>query len=190
LRTKILAGLLGLSPLLSYASDLDGSRLSAWWGIPFAGLLLSIALCPLLTPRFWHHHFGKVSAAWSIAFLLPCAVLFGAGSAVAGAIHVFFAEFFPFIILIAALFVVAGGICVRGNLHGTPLLNTGLLALGTLLASLMGTTGASMLMIRPLIRANDNRKHAVHIIVFFIFLVANAGGSLTPLGIRHCSWDF
>lgn len=182
LHTKILAGLLGLSPLLSYASDLDGSRLSAWWGIPFAGLLLSIALCPLLTPQFWHHHFGKVSVAWSLAFLLPCAVLFGAGSAVAGATHAFLAEFFPFIILIAALFVVAGGICVRGNLHGTPLLNTGLLALGTLLASIMGTTGASMLMIRPLIRANDNRKHAVHIIVFFIFLVANAGGSLTPLG--------
>jgi Na+/H+ antiporter NhaD/arsenite permease-like protein len=136
----------------------------------------------LLVPAFWHHHYGKLSGAWALAFLLPCAAVFGVGTAVAGAVHAFAAEFFPFIILITALFVVAGGICVCGNLRGTPALNTGLLAAGTVLASIMGTTGASMLMIRPLIRANDNRKHAVHIVVFFIFLVANAGGSLTPLG--------
>ena len=177
-----MVGAIGLAPMLSQAAELDGSRLSAWWGVPFAGLLLSIALCPLLTPSFWHHHFGKVSLAWSLAFLLPCAVFFGAGTAAAGALHAFSAEYIPFIILLTALFVVAGGICVVGNLRGTPGLNTGLLALGTVLASFMGTTGASMLMIRPLIRANDNRKHAVHIVVFFIFLVANAGGSLTPLG--------
>lgn len=182
MRAKILVGLGGLVPVLCHAAELDGAGLAAWWGIPFAGLLLSIALCPLLTPLFWHHHFGKISLAWSLAFLLPCAAFFGAGTAAAGAVHAFAAEYIPFIILITSLFVVAGGICVRGNLHGTPALNTGLLALGTLLASIMGTTGASMLMIRPLIRANDNRKHAVHIVVFFIFLVANAGGSLTPLG--------
>jgi Na+/H+ antiporter NhaD/arsenite permease-like protein len=97
-------------------------------------------------------------------------------------VHAMLAEYIPFIILLTALFVVAGGICVRGNMRGTPALNTGLLALGTVLASFMGTTGASMLLIRPLIRANDNRKHVVHVVVFFIFLVANAGGSLTPLG--------
>ncbi|WP_420475826.1 sodium:proton antiporter [Noviherbaspirillum sp. ST9] len=186
MRTRILAALAGvvpaLLPAISHAATIDGSLMSAWWGVPFAGLLLSIALCPLLTPAFWHHHFGKVSIAWSLAFLLPCAVYFGAGSAAGGAVHAFVAEFIPFIILVTSLFVVAGGICVRGNLHGTPALNTGLLALGTALASIMGTTGASMLMIRPLIRANDNRKHAVHIVVFFIFLVSNAGGSLTPLG--------
>jgi Na+/H+ antiporter NhaD/arsenite permease-like protein len=123
-----------------------------------------------------------VALAWSLAFLVPCAVLIDINAAAGAAAHAFIAEFFPFIILITALFVVAGGICVRGNLHGTPALNTGLLALGTLLASIMGTTGASMLLIRPLIRANDNRKHGAHIVVFFIFLVANAGGSLTPLG--------
>ncbi|MES2535206.1 MAG: sodium:proton antiporter [Pseudomonadota bacterium] len=167
---------------MSYAAELNGAALSAWWGLPFAGLLLSIALCPLFTPIFWHHHYGKLTVVWSLAFLLPCAIYFGAGTATAGAVHAFTAEFIPFIILITALFVVAGGICVRGNLHGTPALNTGILAIGTVLASIMGTTGASMLMIRPLIRANDNRKHAVHIVVFFIFLVANAGGSLTPLG--------
>lgn len=171
-----------LSPALASAAELNGAGLSAWWGVPFAGLLLSIALCPLLTPQFWHHHFGKTAAAWSLAFLLPCAAYFGMSTAVAGAAHAFLAEFIPFIILITSLFVVAGGICVRGNLHGTPALNTGILAIGTLLASVMGTTGAAMLMIRPMIRANDNRRHAAHIVVFFIFLVANAGGSLTPLG--------
>jgi Na+/H+ antiporter NhaD/arsenite permease-like protein len=174
--------LAGLAPLWCQAAELNGSGLSAWWGVPFAGLLLSIALCPLITPGFWHHHFGKVALGWALAFLLPCAALFGIGTAASGAMHAFAGEYIPFIILVTSLFVVAGGICVRGNLHGTPALNTGLLAIGTVLASFMGTTGASMLMIRPLIRANDNRKHAAHIVVFFIFLVANAGGSLTPLG--------
>lgn len=182
MRARLVIGLFSLLPVLCYASELDGGRLSASWGIPFAGLLLSIAICPLLIPVVWHHHFGKIALAWSIAFLLPCAVFFGIGTAADGAIHALVAEYIPFIILITSLFVVAGGICVRGNLHATPALNTGLLALGTLLASIMGTTGAAMLMIRPLIRANDNRKHVVHVIVFFIFLVANAGGSLTPLG--------
>jgi Na+/H+ antiporter NhaD/arsenite permease-like protein len=181
-RIKILIGLAGLLPALSQAAEFDGSGVSALWGVPFAGLLLSIALCPLLAPMFWHHHFGKIALGWSLAFLLPCAFIFGAGTAGGGALHAFAGEYIPFIILITSLFVVAGGICVHGNLHGTPALNTGLLALGTILASIMGTTGASMLLIRPLIRANDNRKHAVHIVVFFIFLVANAGGSLTPLG--------
>ena len=182
MRAKILVGLGGLLPTLCHAAELDGASLAGWWGIPFAGLLLSIAFLPLVAPLFWHHHFGKISLAWALAFLLPCAAYFGTGVAAGGAMHALIGEYIPFIILITSLFVVAGGICVRGNLHGTPALNTGLLALGTLLASIMGTTGASMLMIRPLIRANDNRKHAVHIVVFFIFLVANAGGSLTPLG--------
>ncbi|SFC79596.1 sodium:proton antiporter [Collimonas sp. OK412] len=179
---KILAILIALLPVAAQAAELDGARLSAWWGVPFMGLLLSIALGPLLAPAFWHHHYGKIAVAWSLAFLIPCALAFGVPTAAAGVVHAFLAEYFPFIILLTALFVVAGGICLRGNLHGTPALNTGLLAIGTVLASLMGTTGASMLLIRPLIRANDNRKHVVHIVVFFIFLVANAGGALTPLG--------
>ena len=179
---KILAILVALLPVAAQAAELDGAQLSAWWGVPFMGLLLSIALGPLLAPAFWHHHYGKIAVAWSLAFLIPCALAFGVPTAAAGVVHAFLAEYFPFIILLTALFVVAGGICLRGNLHGTPALNTGLLAIGTVLASLMGTTGASMLLIRPLIRANDNRKHVVHIVVFFIFLVANAGGALTPLG--------
>lgn len=167
---------------LAMAADIDGSRLSVLWGVPFAGILLSIALLPLLAPMFWHHHFGKVAAAWALAFLLPFAFVYGPGAAAAGFVHALVAEYIPFVILLTALFTVAGGIYIRGNLHGSPALNTGLLAVGAVLASFMGTTGASMLLIRPLIRANDNRKHVAHVVVFFIFIVSNAGGSLTPLG--------
>ena len=164
------------------AAEVDGRALAAAWGLPFAGMLLSIALLPLLAPQFWHHHFGKVSVGWSLAMLLPFAAVFGAGAAAQALVHTLLAEYIPFIVLLTALFTVSGGIYVRGNLHGSPALNTGILALGALLASVMGTTGASMLLIRPLIRANDNRKHTVHVFVFFIFIVSNAGGSLTPLG--------
>ena len=171
-----------LLPGLAGAAELDGSKLSPVWGLPFAGILLSIALCPLLTPMFWHHHFGKVAAAWALAFLVPFAVLFGPGAATASVVHVLVGEYIPFVILLTALFTVSGGIYIRGNLHGSPGLNTAILAIGAVLASFMGTTGASMLLIRPLIRANDNRRHVAHVVVFFIFIVSNAGGSLTPLG--------
>ncbi|WP_369878587.1 MULTISPECIES: sodium:proton antiporter [Herbaspirillum] len=179
----ILLALSGLTfPLSAQAAELDGAGLSLVWALPFAGVLLSIAVLPLLAPSLWHHHFGKIAGAWALALLLPLAATQGLHAALAISVHALVAEYLPFIILLTALFTVAGGICVRGNLHGTPALNTGLLALGTLLASIMGTTGAAMLLIRPLIRANDDRKHSVHVVVFFIFLVANAGGSLTPLG--------
>jgi Na+/H+ antiporter NhaD/arsenite permease-like protein len=171
-----------LLPAAASAAEIDGGALSSWWGVPFAGLLLSIALLPLLAPAFWHHHYGKVSAGWALAFLLPFAAIHGVGLTAAQLVHALLAEYIPFILLLTALFVVAGGIHIRGNLHGTPRLNTTILALGAVLASLMGTTGASMLLIRPLIRANDNRRHRVHVIVFFIFIVSNVGGSLTPLG--------
>ena len=180
-RLMLICGLL-VGSGLARAAEIDGRALSAWWGLPFAGMLLSIALMPLWLPQFWHQHFGKVAAAWSLAMLLPFAALFGAGAAVQALAHTLLAEYIPFIVLLTTLFAVSGGIHVRGNLHGSPLLNTGVLALGAVLASLMGTTGASMLLIRPLIRANDNRKHTVHVFVFFIFIVSNVGGSLTPLG--------
>ncbi|MCA3185196.1 sodium:proton antiporter [Cupriavidus sp.] len=177
----LLAALL-LSPAVSFAADVDGASLSPVWGVPFAGILLSIALFPLVAPKFWHHHYGKIAAAWGALFLVPFAAQFGLHAAVANTVHALLGEYIPFIVLLTALYVVAGGICVRGNLHATPRLNTGILALGTVLASLMGTTGAAMLLIRPLLRANDNRRHVAHVVVFFIFLVANAGGALTPLG--------
>lgn len=161
---------------------MDGAQLSMAWGVPFAGMLLSIALMPLLLPAVWHHHFGKITAAWIVAFLLPCAVLIGPGTAAAIVGHVLVEEYIPFIALLVALYTAAGGIHIRGNLHGSPNLNVVLMAIGAALASVMGTTGASMLMIRPLLRANDNRRHSAHVVVFFIFIVSNAGGALTPLG--------
>ena len=181
-RGLAVAGLLTALPGLALAADIDGSALSVLWGVPFAGILLSIALMPLLAPIFWHHHFGKVAAGWALAFLVPFALVFGPGAAGASFVHALVAEYIPFVILLTALFTVAGGIYIRGNLRGGPALNTAILAIGAVLASVMGTTGASMLLIRPLIRANDNRKHTAHVVVFFIFIVSNAGGSLTPLG--------
>ena len=157
-------------------------QFNAQWGLPFAGLLLSISLLPLLAPVFWHRHYGKVAAGWALAFFLPFALIYGVGPAGLSFMHALLDEYIPFILLLAALFTVAGGIHIRGNLHGSPGLNTAILAIGAVLASFMGTTGASMLLIRPLLRANDNRAHTAHIVVFFIFIVSNAGGSLTPLG--------
>ncbi len=156
--------------------------LYAAWGAPFVGMLLSIALWPLLAPGFWHRHFGKIAGFWTVMFVLPCAVLYGVPVAIKTIAHTLIAEYFPFIILLSALYTVAGGLCVHGKLHATPTVNTALLALGTALASVLGTTGASMLLIRPLLRANEHRQHSTHVVIFFIFLVANIGGALTPLG--------
>ena len=161
---------------------MNGAALSPLWVVPFAGILLSIAVMPMTAPGFWHHHFGKTTAFWVAAFLVPFALHFGLGVAAHELVHTLLAEYAPFMVLLLALFTVSGGLHVRGNLRGSASLNTRLLGLGTLLASVMGTTGAAMLLIRPLLRANDNRRHKAHVVVFFIFLVANIGGALTPLG--------
>ena len=161
---------------------LHGAQLGLAWAAPFGGLLLSIAVMPLAAPSFWHHHFGKIAAAWTLALLLPFALSFGAAATGGVLVHTLVEEYLPFTILLGALYTTAGGIFIRGNLHGSPALNAGLMLLGAVLASVMGTTGASMLLIRPLIRANDNRRHNAHVVVFFIFIVSNVGGSLTPLG--------
>lgn len=179
---KKLLCLLALLPSVAMAADFDGSQLSLFWAVPFAGLLLSIALFPIFAPGFWHHHFGKISTFWAAAFLMPFIAIYGIAPAGGIVIHALLAEYIPFILILFALYTVSGGILVWGNLHGSPALNTGILAFGTVIASLMGTTGAAMLLIRPLLKANDNRKHNVHVVVFFIFLVANIGGGLTPLG--------
>lgn len=169
-------------PALAAEGGLNGGALSPLWVVPFAGILLSIAVAPVTAPSFWHHHFGKTSAFWALAFLVPFAAHFGVEVAAREVVHTLLLEYVPFIVLLFALFTVSGGIHVRGNLHGSPKLNTALLGLGTALASVMGTTGAAMLLIRPLLRANDNRKRKAHVVVFFIFLVGNIGGALTPLG--------
>ena len=177
-----LTALVPLSAQASGGHDLNGAELSILWVVPFVCMLLSIAIGPLAVPHFWHHHFGKVALFWGLAFLVPCAMVFGLQLAVYQFVHVLFMEYVPFIILLFALFTIAGGVRLKGQLVGTPVVNAGLLALGTILASWMGTTGAAMLLIRPLLRANEHRKYRMHIVVFFIFLVANIGGSLTPLG--------
>jgi Na+/H+ antiporter NhaD/arsenite permease-like protein len=161
---------------------LDGAGLSIIWALPFVGLLLSIALGPVVAPHVWHHHQGKISAFWALAFLVPCWLSFGLPVSLYEVLHTLILEYVPFLAILIALFTVAGGVLITGNLHGSPALNTGLLGIGTLTASFTGTTGASMLLIRPIIRANDNRRFNTHVVVFFIFLVANIGGSLTPLG--------
>ncbi|MBT6450909.1 MAG: sodium:proton antiporter, partial [Verrucomicrobiales bacterium] len=159
----------------------DGGGLSVWWVLPFAGMLLSIALGPLVAAHFWHNHYGKVAAGWIAVFAVPFLVSFG-GHGFYEILHIVLLDYVPFIILLAALFTAAGGICLKGSLRGSPMVNTAILLIGTVLASWMGTTGAAMLLIRPILRANAWRKHRVHVVVFFIFLVANIGGSLTPLG--------
>jgi len=146
------------------------------------GLLLSIALVPLVSARFWHAHFGKIAAGWALALLVPFTQRYGLTGTVHHVAHAILLEYFPFVIVLFSLFTIAGGICVRGALAGTPALNTGLLALGAALASVMGTTGASMLLIRPLLTANEARRHKVHSVIFFILLVGNVGGALSPLG--------
>ena len=164
------------------APHLDGAEMGLIWIVPFVGILLSIALFPLLAPEFWHHHFGKISAFWAAAFLIPFFLVFGFELTLYEVLHVMLLEYIPFIILLLSLFTVAGGIRLTGRLVGSPVVNTGILLVGTVLASWMGTTGAAMLLIRPLLRANEARRYKVHTVVFFIFLVANIGGSLTPLG--------
>jgi Na+/H+ antiporter NhaD/arsenite permease-like protein len=158
-----------------------GKVLPLYACIPFACMLLSIALLPLVAGTFWHHHFGKISAFWAATLAIPFIVVYK-GDAVYEILHIILADYVPFIILLWALFTVSGGILLRGTLRGTPVVNTGIILLGTILASWMGTTGAAMLLIRPFLRANDFRKNRTFMVVFFIFLVANIGGSLTPLG--------
>ncbi|MDR1360164.1 MAG: sodium:proton antiporter [Deltaproteobacteria bacterium] len=159
-----------------------GKEIGAVWVLPFVCMLLSIAICPLAVPHFWEHNFGKVAVFWALAVLAPFALIFGPAFAFYEFLHSMLLEYIPFIILLFALFTVAGGIRLKGSMAGTPLVNTGLLLTGTVLASWMGTTGAAMLIIRPLLRANAHRRYKVHTVVFCIFLVANIGGCLTPLG--------
>jgi len=158
-----------------------GEILSLYSTIPFIGILLSIALLPLFVPGFWHHHFGKVSAFWAIAIAIPLLTAYK-GVALHSFLHILLADYVPFIILLWGLFTISGGILLKGSLRGTPLVNTVIIVIGTVLASWMGTTGAAMLLIRPFLRANNYRKNRAFMVVFFIFLVANIGGALTPVG--------
>jgi len=158
-----------------------GQSLPLWACLPFVGVLLSIAVFPLAAPHFWHRHYPRVAAAWAAVFAVPFLLVYRS-AALDEIVHIFVLDYVPFIILLWGLFTVTGGILVRGTPPGTPAVNTALLGIGTALASLIGTTGAAMLLVRPVLRANAGRRHVAHTVVFFIFLVANIGGCLTPLG--------
>ncbi len=152
------------------------------WALPFIGLLLSIAVGPLLAPKFWHAHYGMIAFMWSALTVTPLAALHGVPTALTALAHATLGEYLSFIIMLTTLYVVAGGILVTGSLRGTPRVNAAILAFGTVIASIVGTTGAAMILIRPLLQANSARLHNVHVVVFFIFLAANIGGALSPLG--------
>ena len=161
---------------------ISGETMGWPWALPFLGILLSIATGPLLFAHIWHHHYGKIALAWAALTLLPSAAAFGVPAAAAAFVHAALAEYLSFIVLLFSLYVVAGGILITGDLSATPGANTRLLAFGTAIASIVGTTGAAMILIRPLIRANASRPRNAHVVIFFIFLVANIGGGLTPFG--------
>lgn len=180
--SRILFLTLLLLPFDLCALDFNGHNLSLFWGVPFVAILLSIALIPLFLSRLWHYHFGKIILFWTLLLLVFMLLFFGWQTTANLTTHAILEEYIPFILLLLALFTTSGGILIKSDVLSTPKLNVGLLAIGTLLASIMGTTGAAMLMVRPLIRANRDRQYRVHIIIFFIFLVANIGGGLTPLG--------
>ena len=152
------------------------------WGIPFAGMLLSIAIFPLLAPRLWHHRMGLVALGWTLALVIPQIGLIGIVNTAFGTWHAILTEYLPFVTLLLALFTAGGGILIEGGPWGSPAGNTLLLAIGTALAGVMGTTGVSMVLIHPLLRANAHRTQRVHLVVFFIVLCANAGGATSPLG--------
>jgi Na+/H+ antiporter NhaD/arsenite permease-like protein len=177
-----LAGAIVMAPGPAAAAGLDGASFRWPWILPFAGLLLSIATGPLLFPRIWHAHYGKIAFAWATLTMAPLAALRGIPEAVAAFVHALLGDYLSFIALLFALYVVAGGILITGNLRGTPWVNAAILAIGTGIASVVGTTGAAMILIRPLLRANAARLVNSHVVVFFIFLVANIGGALSPLG--------
>lgn len=163
---------------LIFMAELD---ISILWGIPFLLLLASIAIVPLIDHHFWDRHLWTISLA-GFCFPMVAALLFVLGGPfIQRTLHAAL-EYVSFISILAALYVVSGGILIRGNFRGKPSVNAAFLACGAAIASFVGTTGASMLLIRPLLRANTGRKRNAHVVVFFIFLVSNIGGMLTPLG--------
>ena len=169
-----------LLPEGAVAAELDGRALGFVWAVPFIGILLSIALFPLLAPHAWEHHQGKIAALWAALVLVPMAFVHGTGTALGALAH--------------GAFRMSPSSCCSWRSSRSPAASSSaatsmgrrrrpaLLAIGAALASFIGTTGASMVMIRPVLRANDDRRHNAHVVVFFIFLVSNIGGSLTPLG--------
>ncbi len=159
-----------------------GTELPLLSALPFVALLLAIALLPLIAPHWWHQNRNKAVVAAIASLPIVVYFWFDLGAPGREVLHEKFHEYLSFIVVIGALFVITGGIHIQGSLAGTPLVNTGMLGIGAVLANVLGTTGASVLLIRPLLRANKRRKRVAHIVIFFIFIAANCGGLLTPVG--------
>jgi Na+/H+ antiporter NhaD/arsenite permease-like protein len=164
------------------AEVLDGAHMSPWLALPFLALLFSIALGPVFATRLWHVHYGVAAASWAALALIMLVASEGVGATLHALAHSMLADYLPFILMMFAFYTTAGGVVVSDLNRATPLTNTGLLAAATLAANLIGTIGASMIVIRPLLQANAGRRHQVHIFIFVIFLVSNIGGVLSPLG--------
>ena len=173
-----------LLPTYVWAAESHASavQVPVWLCIPFAGLLLCIAVMPLLRAEWWEAHQPLVVFMWIILLVVPFAIVYGAGDTFETVLECIVNDYLTFIVLLFGLFCVSGNITVGGDFAGSPRVNACLLALGTLLSSCIGTTGASMLMVRPVIKMNSWRKRKRHIMVFFIFLISNMGGCLTPIG--------
>ena len=178
----ILGGFLFCQPALAFSSGIDGSTLTPLWIVPFAGILFSLAFMPLIAEKLWHDQYGKLALFWAVCFLIPAYFTFGFETTAGMLGHALIKEYIPFVLLLFALFTITGGVRILGRWQGCPKSNTILLGIGTVLASIIGTTGASMLLIHPLLRANKWRVSKKHTVIFFIFLVSNIGGALTPLG--------
>ena len=153
---------------------------SAWSMIPFGMMLLIIAIAPLIVAEWWDKNKHKLAV--SLLLAIPTAVCLVMGGMAKELEHQMLSDYIPFIVLLLALYVITGGIHLSGDIQAKPWVNTSFLAIGWVLASIMGTTGAAMLLIRPLLTTNQQREHKVHTVLFFIALVANCGGLLTPLG--------
>jgi Na+/H+ antiporter NhaD/arsenite permease-like protein len=175
-------GLVAMAGPAAAEAALDGAHLPWPLALPFVGILLSIALGPLVVKEWWHIHYAKAAGFWAFLTLAGLVGVVGFAATIAAFTHSITQEYLPFILMLFALFTAAGGISISGKLTGGPLVNSAILALGAGIASIVGTTGASMILIRPLIRANEARRFNAHVVVFFIFLVSNIGGALTPLG--------
>jgi len=172
--------LTSLAPPIALAETGIGAEMPLWAVAPFVLILLAIAVLPLVAHHWWESNRNKaiVSLALGVPFAIWLLVTFGAqGWAVLQHILI---DYVAFLVLLGALYLISGGIYVRGSLAGSPLSNTALLAIGAVLANFVGTTGASMVLIRPLLRATKSRKRRAHIVIFFIFIVSNCGGLLTP----------
>jgi len=171
---------INICPMVALAAELTNVPL--WLCIPFACLLLCIAIIPLVKGEWWEKYRPFAVIFWSLLFIIPFAVKYGAGTAAETVLECLVNDYLTFIVLLFGLFCVAGNITVEGSLVGSPRVNVILLGIGTLLSSWIGTTGASMLLVRPVIKMNSWRRNKAHIMVFFIFLISNMGGSLTPIG--------